>query len=532
MRNQLILGVLTSVVLAGLFAWSILGSGSEPSFGPVVGDLGPADVAGLPDRGGEPEAGRNGVDRTALDQGSGARVDPEQARESSRLVVQAVPTSRLVEPDRYVGVLVEVRAEGFSRKARLDRDLRARFDRLDPAREFTVLVLPDDGINGIATGVILEPGTEETIEVSLLVGGTLFGRVVGQDGVEAPRAVLRIITLPHDGEVTTSRPVILDERGEFEIRGLVPGEQSALISWGETEIERALGRIDDGQVIGPIDLLLPEGEGLSGVVAWPDGAAAARARISARPLEGSGDRVLHALADEEGRYRFDVLRPGAYELLARPGTSRDDLEGAEGYRAWGEASPPGVADLVLTGGLQVSGHIVDDLGAPISHFRISVIPRLPDGGSGGAGFGVVSEREGDEPGTFRVRGLRPGVWTLTASDRGGSSVATTELRLDGDVSGLKISLPRPGRIRGRVEDPDGQPVGGVWVYALPSSAGEATIVGRAPRRVRTDSEGNFRIDRVGAGAVSVTCDPEDPDPLTVELLPGAELEGVVLTSTR
>lgn len=532
MRNHLILGVLISVVLAGLFALSILGKGSDSSRSPAVGDPGPAEVPELPDRGGESEVGRNGADRTALDQGSGARVDPEKARESSRLVVQAVPTSRLVEPDRYVGVLVEVRAENFSRKARLDRDLRARFDRLDPAREFTVLILPEDGINGIAKGVTLEPGTEETIEVSLLVGGTLFGRVVGQNGVEAPRAVLRIITFPHDGEGATSRPVILDERGEFEIRGLVPGEHSALISWGEVEVVRALGLIEDGQVIGPIDLLLPEGEGLSGVVTWSDGAAAARARISARSLESGGDRVLHALADEEGQYRFDVLKPGAYELLARPGTLREDLEGAEGYRAWGEASPPGVADLVLTGGLEVSGHIADDLGAPISHFRISVIPRLPDGEAGGVGFGVVSEREGDEPGTFRVRGLRPGVWTLMASDRGGSSSATTELRVDGDVSGLRISLPRPGRIRGRVEGPDGQALVGVWVYALPSSAGEARTAGRAPRRALTDSEGEFRIDRVGAGAVSVTCDPEDPDPLTVELLPGAELKDLVLTSPR
>src|SRR5262249_44259064 len=107
-----------------------------------------------------------------------------------------------------------------------------------------------------------------------------------------------------------------------------------------------------------------------------------------------------------------------------------------------------------------------------------------------------SGARGEEPGSFEIRGLRPGTWQLVADvedgDLGRSSDALP-IEVAADRSQEDVRLVVHGRVEvaGKVVDPGGQPVAGAEVVAYPELA-SGRFVGFPPRTT-TDSGGSFRL---------------------------------------
>lgn len=525
--------VVAVAAIAGVLAWTL--RDDEPD-GPALPELRGAPT----EDGGEELPTTRGADGDriaigdppALDAGGPATVDPDRARESARLVVVGVPRSRQTDATRFVGARVEL-SSGSARRpriARLDADLRAEFERLDPVETFAVVVLPRDGARTLVPDLRLAPGEEREVEVELAVGGTVFGRVLDAAGEPLPTATLMIRADPDDGEPTWRRRAILDEDATFEMRGIRPGVVWAELHAGAVNSAERLGPIEEAQTLGPLVLQLPEGNVLEGVVSWPDGAPAVDARVAANPISFARDEpsgTIYARAGEDGRYRLVALRAGTYEVTATPGETRDDVEDAAGLRAWAEARAPGTLDLTLEPGLTISGTVVDDLGAPVPSFRVSA-EMLRDVASGPS-WRVSSDTVRPEPGEFVIRGLRPGTWLLTAADRGGVSAVEERVQLAGDEQGVRLVLPRPARITGLVRDASGAGRAGVWVYAVRPPREDDRADPRAPRRARSLTDGSFTIDRVAPGRVLVGTSSDDPRAVVLELGPGETREGVTIT---
>jgi Carboxypeptidase regulatory-like domain len=227
------------------------------------------------------------------------------------------------------------------------------------------------------------------------------------------------------------------------------------------------------------------------VIAGDTGQPLRRAFVTLTGSGVAGERPgMRTIAtDTEGRFAFTRLPAGSYRLRAAPGPYRGQylpiafggkrasdsgqaIELAEGQRFAG-------ADVSLPRGAAITGRVVDDLGEPVT--RANVYPSRPMPGSGRVqrtGSGATT----DDLGRFRLYGLAPGEYIITAEARGwggppveepseGFAVTHFPSALDeaeavrvrvgaADVGDLDIVLVRTRtfRVTGTIVDSRGAPV--------------------------------------------------------------------------
>jgi protocatechuate 3,4-dioxygenase beta subunit len=276
-----------------------------------------------------------------------------------------------------------------------------------------------------------------------------------------------------------------------------------------------------------------------------------RARIEAR---GHG-RVTVARSGPDGRYGFDALTHGTYDLTVDE--PRFVPYGRTGIRVGpGESKP---VDLPLTLGVSLAGRVVDERDAPVAG-AVGRLSRGAPGGLGARGRGrrnaptEISFRTGAD-GTFRAERLPPGTnerLTVSHPQFETKVVAGLSLPPGGARKGLNVVLRRGLEIAGTVRDSDGHVVEGAEIDLRPS-ASERRGGGRfgfdpatfETDRVRVTSEANgtFRVAGLEPGAYSVqarrdgfaeaTIDPVRLEagavapPVDLWLLPGATISGFV-----
>lgn len=259
----------------------------------------------------------------------------------------------------------------------------------------------------------------------------------------------------------------------------------------------------------------PGAGAISGVVAQPDGHDRA-------VIVTSGD--AEALAGPDGRFTLSGLDDGEHELVARargllPASARART-GATGVR------------LVLRPGAALTGVVRDaQTGEPLPAFTVIASPRVGAVERGEA----VSASVYDAEGRYRLEGLRPGRWVVSAAALGYAPSEEHPVEIGEGVAEADLALGRGGRLHGRVRDrATASPLAGARVDL------EGVLAARdAPVPVlastTTDETGAFSLAGVAPGLRSIFVSAErhharilsglrvepgqDLGPLTVALSP-------------
>jgi hypothetical protein len=260
------------------------------------------------------------------------------------------------------------------------------------------------------------------------------------------------------------------------------------------------------------------------------------AATTGRPVRGATMTLLswevmrvakRVATDEEGRFEFTGLVPGRYQLTSSAtGFVAVEFGGAPVTGRVGEGRPIDVregerfdkADFSLRRPGAIEGRLLDEFGDPAPDLQVQVATvefvagrhrLMPVPGRG-------QMNPTDDKGRFRVAGLPPGDYFLTApwtqsAERDAATVAfaptlypgTTDLAsaqpirvgLGEEMAGLTLSLvPAPmAQVSGRLVDAAGQPAVGAVMMNLSDRSGGALIV---PVRTSTRPDGAFTFSGV------------------------------------
>lgn len=312
------------------------------------------------------------------------------------------------------------------------------------------------------------------------------GRIIAADtGQPLRRATVRA-SAPEIREMVSTTT---DADGLYELRELPAGRYTvtaskgayATLSYGQTRAAEG-GRpieIKDNQTIDRIDLRLPRGGIITGVVLDEFGEPMPDAQVSAlRQQYVSGRRRLMPVSgftttNDIGAFRLFGLAPGSYYLSVSlrpmfvmmndrsddrtgyaptyyPGTN--DVASAQRLTvAAGQTLNDINVSLAPTQTARLSGTVVDSSGQPV---RTGAVMAMPRGGVTVSMMPTVGPIRPD--GTFTINSVAPGEYVLRATmppdaNGGAGTTAVATVSVSGqDVSGIQLIPVAPSMVRGRI----------------------------------------------------------------------------------
>jgi protocatechuate 3,4-dioxygenase beta subunit len=440
-----------------------------------------------------------------------------------------------------------IQDESGNRKARATEQGRFEFLGVPTNLAHGISVHHDHLAALVHLGIAPVPGEHVDLELAVLRGATLRGRVSGESGaaiedvlVEARRKGALGDAL---GALGSARS---DAQGSFELLNVTPGTIELRASHEGYRAARSKlpAELLDGQVVDGLELVLDRGASIAGRVLFADGPPAAGADVRVAPdlsqITGMDGRSIAragkatAQADAEGRFDVSGLTDVAYQVRA-------SLEVEEGERAgeWfamAKAVRPGSDPVVLELGalFALAGQVVDRDGQPIQSFRV----RATLSGSG-AMFGIGAEKRSwgfeEEPeGRFQCTGLQAGAWELLVTSEGYAQSDTLDVELPRAVGAeaLVIALEPSASIAGVVHDTAGRPIAGARVrqemglgqrMQLQQSGGVPSTYSQV--------EGRFLLEELDPGPVQLVASSEGfaaSEPVSCEAVAGQLFEDVVL----
>lgn len=271
-----------------------------------------------------------------------------------------------------------------------------------------------------------------------------------------------------------------------------------------------------------VDVLLTAIGTIGGAVVDPRGRGVPRATVW---LAGSGVwPARKALTDGRGRYAFEDVAEGAYELrAARAPRNAQEMALATRMVDGVTLDGPGDAttvDLRADPAGYLAGTVTTSNGAKVEGARIvACLDALSL---------VCDENRSDAAGAFRVGPLAPANIWLRVTSPTGVAPAPAQVTLGVGDTPFHVVLPKGARIRGRALAPDGTPLWGARVSIRVESG--ATHARSSQREAATDRDGRFSLEHVPPGSVRVVARHADHAAgitAPLELLDGEEREVVV-----
>jgi hypothetical protein len=309
----------------------------------------------------------------------------------------------------------------------------------------------------------------EDLEIVLRKAAHLTGQVLGPDGTPVVGAEIGhhepdqpVTVLAFHAPLATS-----DGDGRFSIDGLAPGPLRLMAS--HTAFGRTFQELDAKPGENRVDFQFARGQTLAGQVVDGAGAPVAGARVWLRSRPSTLPST-QAMSRDDGRFTFDGLAPGAYELQAAKdgrGRTRDPAP----VQIAAESPPQEVVvELASTGAIR--GHILGLTPDELAQVRLAVDGASPEGVS-------VSY-----DGSYGVSGVLPGTWRIVAELPRTGRQAEGEATLEPGAGDTLLDLDfRQGlTLSGTVRRND-QPLAGGAVSLLGFGASPATS--------ETDLQGRF-----------------------------------------
>jgi len=309
------------------------------------------------------------------------------------------------------------------------------------------------------------------------------------------------------------------------------------------------------------------------------GAPVRRAQVRASSMEGRGGGVTST--DAEGRYEIKELPAGRYNISATKGGY---VTGQFGQRRPGDPGTPidlsdgqtaDKVNFVLSRGSVIAGRIVDDGGEPVSGTQVNAMRYqfmagsrrlVPGGGEGG------NDRT-DDQGNFRLYGLPPGDYYISANNRNGmmmmpgqnnteadgfaptyfpgtpnmSEATRITVKAGQEMTGANFALivARMARVRGRAINSRGEPVANGMMMLMPD---EPIMMSVTMNNAMAAGDGTFQFTNVPPGrynlqvrpsgmpsassefaVMKITVGNDDIDNVIIATSVGATARGVVLT---
>ncbi|MDI1443211.1 carboxypeptidase regulatory-like domain-containing protein [Polyangium sp. 6x1] len=253
----------------------------------------------------------------------------------------------------------------------------------------------------------------------------------------------------------------------------------------------------------------PPDDDVTGTVLDAEGQPVSRAAV------GCDDRSaqLTTTTDMEGHFRLPAEAAGCMVVA-----HHSQHPSSERIRV--EAGKDNVVKLGKGGAIE--GVVVDEQGAPVTSYRLTIELFLPN--TEGVDIGVRGRpKKVDDPaGAFRLEKLPAGKYVLGASAEGhppGKS-ESVEVEVGQTVRNVRIALPRAATLSGTVRDEETRkPIAGATVR-LDGVAGGGGFDIAAP--VTTDAEGAFSLVGVPPGPFSVRV---ERDGYKSRIVPGLTTRG-------
>lgn len=281
---------------------------------------------------------------------------------------------------------------------------------------------------------------------------------------------------------------------------------------------------------------------ITGRVVTPDtGAPVRRAQVR---ITGTDIMTKVATTDNDGVFSFKDLPPGRFTVTA---TKSGFVTVGYGQRRPYEAGRPielrdaqvvERADIVMPRGSAINGRITDEFGEPIADVVVTAMRQSWQNGRRrlqSAGRTATT----NDLGQYRIYGLPPGEYYVSATLRGSQEMMVTEMAMVATmVGGPQPDSPRSGytptyypgtpngseaqklavaigqeaqnidfgllgvrlvKVTGQVIGSDGRPMEGVSVSTTPRNAAEAGFTSMIGGGARTDKNGNFTLNGVAPG---------------------------------
>ncbi|MEM7349949.1 MAG: carboxypeptidase regulatory-like domain-containing protein, partial [Acidobacteriota bacterium] len=338
------------------------------------------------------------------------------------------------------------------------------------------------------------------LEVVLQPSASITGRITDVGGLPIAGALVTTRSEPSADPVGASvsarieRQAETDEDGRYELLEVEPGRSTIRAqAHGFQPARRSNLQVRQGAALSGIDLTLDAGATLVGQVYDSDGAPVAGATVHVTdPERDDIESDVFGRTGAEGNFELTSIGLGVRTVVAEDDQGRRALRDVR--LVAGEQS----IDLVLEGGVEVSGWVLDGGGQPVGGASVLLTPL-----SAGEHPGQVPQTQTLADGSFLFTSLAAGTYGVVAG-RDGFAMQRLDEPIevaDSPIHGLEIELDSGVTLGGEILGLSFDELASVVVRASGGREG-----GGMTRVGRPDHAGRYRIANLAPGAVQVVAE--------------------------